>query len=51
MSRTPLLDEINLPSDLRKVQKQKLPQLAGELRAKLIDALSVAGGHFGAGLG
>jgi 1-deoxy-D-xylulose-5-phosphate synthase len=51
MSRTPLLDEIDLPSDLRKVEKQKLPELAGELRTELIDALSVTGGHFGAGLG
>jgi len=51
MSRTPLLDKIDLPSDLRKVEKEQLPQLAGELRAELIDALSVTGGHFGAGLG
>jgi 1-deoxy-D-xylulose-5-phosphate synthase len=48
---TPLLDQIHLPADLRKVAREKLPQLAEELRAELIAAVSDTGGHFGAGLG
>ena len=51
VSRTPLLDTINLPADLRRVDKAQLRTLADELRAELIDAVSVSGGHFGAGLG
>jgi 1-deoxy-D-xylulose-5-phosphate synthase len=51
MSNTPLLDKIDLPSDLKKIEKERLPQVADELRAELIDAVSVTGGHFGAGLG
>src|ERR1700760_2942031 len=46
-----LLDQIQIPADLKKVPKDHLPQLADELRAELIDAVSVTGGHFGAGLG
>jgi 1-deoxy-D-xylulose-5-phosphate synthase len=48
---TPLLDTIELPSDLRRLTKSQLEPLAGELRAELIDAVSRTGGHFGAGLG
>ena len=48
---TPLLDTIRTPEDLRALPREKLPQLAEELRAELIDAASVTGGHFGAGLG
>ena len=48
---TPLLDTINSPEDLRKLSAEQLPQLAGELRADVIDAVSVTGGHLGAGLG
>ena len=48
---TPLLDRINLPEDLRRLPQSSLPQLADELRAELIDAVSVTGGHLGAGLG
>lgn len=53
MSRpqTPLLDQVNLPSDLRKLDEKDLAQLADELRAEMIDAVSVTGGHLGAGLG
>src|ERR1700760_3337845 len=51
MSATPLLDAVIVPADLRKLGKAQLRQLADELRAELIDAVSVTGGHFGAGLG
>ena len=49
--KTPLLDKVRLPSDLRKLDESQLPQLAGELRAELVDAVSQTGGHLGAGLG
>ncbi len=48
---TPLLDKVQTPRDLRELPKNKLPQLADELRAEMISAVSVTGGHFGAGLG
>ncbi len=48
---TPLLDRIRLPEDLRKLEAEQLPQLAGELRADIVDAVSRTGGHLGAGLG
>lgn len=48
---TPLLDTVKIPEDLRKLQPEQLPQLARELRAETIDAVSVTGGHLGAGLG
>ena len=48
---TPLLDTINNPADLRRLPMQSLRQLADELRAEMIDAVSVTGGHLGAGLG
>ncbi len=51
ISRTPLLDGIRAPQDLRKLDKQQLRALADEVRVELIDAVSVTGGHFGAGLG
>ncbi len=50
-STTPLLDGIRLPEDLRKLDERDLPQVADELRRELIDAVSVTGGHLGAGLG
>src|SRR5271167_2989233 len=50
-NRTPLLDRIDIPADLRRLPEQDLRQLADELRAELIDAVSITGGHFGAGLG
>ena len=50
-TNTPLLDQINIPADLKKLGAEKLPQVADELRHELIDAVSVSGGHFGAGLG
>ncbi|MCB1480898.1 MAG: 1-deoxy-D-xylulose-5-phosphate synthase [Rhodobiaceae bacterium] len=50
-SKTPLLDQVNTPEDLRKLTESQLPQLAEELRAETVDAVSVTGGHLGAGLG
>jgi len=51
MSNTPLLDKIKNPQDLKKLQVSELKTLAEELRAELVDAVSVTGGHLGAGLG
>ena len=48
---TPLLDRVRTPDDLRALEDRELPQLATELRQELIDAVSVTGGHLGAGLG
>ena len=48
---TPLLDRIRIPEDLRKLPDADLPQVAAELRQETIDAVSVTGGHLGAGLG
>jgi len=50
-SKTPLLDKIQGPADVRSVDKRDLRQLADELRAEMIDAVSITGGHLGAGLG
>jgi 1-deoxy-D-xylulose-5-phosphate synthase len=50
-SKTPLLDQIKYPSDLRKLPPDQLRQAADELRTETIDAVSVTGGHLGAGLG
>ena len=48
---TPLLDTVDTPKDLRKLKPDQLRQLCDELRAEMIDAVSVTGGHLGAGLG
>ncbi len=48
---TPLLDQIRIPSDLRKLPESQVKQVADELRAETIAAVSVTGGHLGAGLG
>ncbi|SEQ14635.1 1-deoxy-D-xylulose-5-phosphate synthase [Devosia sp. YR412] len=48
---TPLLDTVHTPADLRAMPRENLRQLADELRAEMIDAVSVTGGHLGAGLG
>ena len=50
-SKTPLLDTVRLPADLRRLPPDQLPSIASELRAEMIDAVSVTGGHLGAGLG
>ncbi|KQT49385.1 1-deoxy-D-xylulose-5-phosphate synthase [Devosia sp. Leaf420] len=49
--QTPLLDTVNTPADLRALPREELRQLADELRVEMIDAVSVTGGHLGAGLG
>jgi 1-deoxy-D-xylulose-5-phosphate synthase len=51
VSKTPLLDTVQVPADLRKLPEEKLPEFAAELRQETIDAVSVTGGHLGAGLG
>ena len=52
MAKTPLLDQVCIPADLRdKITDEQLPQFADELRAELVEAVSVTGGHLGAGLG
>src|SRR5262245_40295403 len=51
MSKTQLLDTIKTPDDLRRLKVEQLRQVADELRQETIDAVSVTGGHFGAGLG
>ncbi|KPF96140.1 1-deoxy-D-xylulose-5-phosphate synthase [Rhodopseudomonas sp. AAP120] len=51
LSKTPLLDTIRTPEDLRKLRIDQVRQVADELRQETIDAVSVTGGHFGAGLG
>jgi 1-deoxy-D-xylulose-5-phosphate synthase len=50
-SKTPLLDQIATPEDLRKFSDKDLLQIASELRQETISAVSVTGGHLGAGLG
>ncbi|WP_313349846.1 1-deoxy-D-xylulose-5-phosphate synthase [Paracoccus sp. (in: a-proteobacteria)] len=48
---TPILDRVTLPSDLKDLTDRELRQLADELRAETVSAVSVTGGHLGAGLG
>jgi 1-deoxy-D-xylulose-5-phosphate synthase len=50
-SKTPLLDRVNLPIDLKNLSIEQLKQLADELRTETIDAVARTGGHLGAGLG
>jgi 1-deoxy-D-xylulose-5-phosphate synthase len=50
-SKTPLLDKIHTPADLRRLEAGELRQFAEELRTETIDAVAVTGGHLGAGLG
>ena len=49
--KTPMLDRVKLPSDMKALSDRELRQLADELRAETISAVSVTGGHLGAGLG
>ncbi|MBA5804814.1 1-deoxy-D-xylulose-5-phosphate synthase [Rhizobium changzhiense] len=51
LPKTPLLDQVIYPADLRKLEDRDLPQLAREVRDEMIDAVSRTGGHLGAGLG
>src|SRR5512139_3317726 len=50
-SKTPLLDRVSLPCDLKNLSPEQLRQLADELRHETIDAVAKTGGHLGAGLG
>src|SRR6201993_5316517 len=50
-SKTPLLDQIRTPEDLRRFEPNRLRQIADELRQDLINAVAQTGGHLGAGLG
>jgi 1-deoxy-D-xylulose-5-phosphate synthase len=50
-SKTPLLDRVRSPAELRKLDPKQLRQFADELRVETIDAVSKTGGHLGAGLG
>ncbi|WP_322097224.1 1-deoxy-D-xylulose-5-phosphate synthase [Pelagibius sp. Alg239-R121] len=49
--QTPLLDSVSTPDELRQIDEDQLRQLADELRVEMINAVSVTGGHLGAGLG
>ena len=51
MLDTPLLDTVTYPADTRGFSTEQLAQLAGEVRAEVIDAVSVTGGHLGSALG
>ena len=51
MPDTPLLDQVKFPADMRDFDIAQLKQLADEVRTETIDAVSVTGGHLGAGLG
>jgi len=50
-NRTPLLDTVRTPADIRQFDIDQLKQLADEVRREMVDAVSVTGGHLGAGLG
>src|SRR5580658_6858901 len=50
-SKTPLLDKVDTPADLRRLEASQLRQVADELRQEMISAVAVTGGHLGAGLG
>lgn len=51
MVDTPLLDTVTVPADMRSFSREQVKQLAEEVRSEVIDAVSVTGGHLGAGLG
>jgi len=51
MPNTPLLDRVQTPQDLKGLSMKEVKQVCDELRAETIDAVSVTGGHLGAGLG
>ena len=50
-SKTPLLDRILVPNDLKNLSVDQLKQVANELRTETVDAVAKTGGHLGAGLG
>ena len=51
MKKYKFLDKVKFPSDIRKLKLSELKTLSNEVREELIDAVSVTGGHLGAGLG
>lgn len=51
VEKSQLLDDVNVPADMQDFSVEQLKQLADEVRAEVIDAVSVTGGHLGAGLG
>ncbi len=51
MSHTPLLDIVDMPQDLRRLEKKQLPQLSQELRTFLLESVGKTGGHFASNLG
>ncbi|WP_303393791.1 1-deoxy-D-xylulose-5-phosphate synthase N-terminal domain-containing protein, partial [Acetobacter tropicalis] len=51
LGRFPALDRVTYPSDMRNFSVEQLKQVADELRAETIDAVSTTGGHLGASLG
>ncbi|MDF7774899.1 1-deoxy-D-xylulose-5-phosphate synthase [Sphingomonas sp. AOB5] len=51
LPKTPLLDTVDTPADLRKLKPEQLRQLADELRTETISAVGTTGGHLGSGLG
>ena len=51
MKKIKILDQINYPSDIRKLEEKDLKQVSDELRKELIEVVSETGGHLGAGLG
>lgn len=51
LHKTQILDRVNLPADIRELDTDQLKQLADEVRAEVIESVSVTGGHLGAGLG
>lgn len=51
MVNTPLLDTVKFPANIREFSRDQIKQLADEVRTEVIDAVSVTGGHLGAGLG
>lgn len=46
-----ILDAVNFPRDLKKIPKEKLPKLCGEIRSFLVESVAQSGGHFGSNLG
>lgn len=51
MPQTPFLDQVDLPADIRKLDRKDLSGLADDVRREMVEAVSITGGHLGAGLG
>ena len=50
-SKTPLLDNIQYPADLKQLPRESLPALAAEMRQLILDTVRITGGHLGSGMG